>query len=191
MKTEQLEGFRKYQKDKSERLVLMLVAERPYRWSELWHGLKEKRSFSSKRVLHYVLTSLVKEGKVEREKISHKKVFYRLSGDAEKQRQIMGEFQKWEADFPEVINAIAATRKTMASSEARQFYKKVVLKELANFLDTLCMLVRAEPKWQNFVRQSLIRYNVEFFGLMLVEMGHTHPEIMDQCIGEVMKSLSI
>jgi hypothetical protein len=37
--------------------------------------------------------------------------------------------------------------------------------------------------------RSLIRYNVEFFGLMLVEMGHAHPEIMDECIGDVKKTL--
>ena len=180
---------------RQDRLILELIGNGEKRFKELWdavgvkNGKRQKWYFGSKRDLHDALIRLIKRGDIKERVRSRKNKSYLLSKDAKELMRLVGTFSECDRIFPEVLRQVSAGKQNLDSSYAYANNVTLIRMELANFLETLSTWVSTEPKWQEFVKWSLIRYNVEFFGRLLAEMGKAHPEVMDRCIEDVTNSL--
>jgi len=181
--------FREEIQNKRKNIIVELLEKKPMRWYELAKNLVGKnRWFKIDRDLSKTLKSLMKEDKIVKTKLSHKKVIYMLTEDAKIYMKTWNALKQKEASAPKVWEEIRKSKTELTSEQAKNWIVALMFFGLDNFLNGLEHVVRAEEKWVYYARWMLDHF-IDTFGTQLLMLGKTYPDLMDSAIETVKKRL--
>jgi len=181
-----VKGLKRNREHFQNLIVQKLLVNGQMSWKQLWETINWR---GNKRFFHECLKSLENDGKIVKQKYSHKRVFYMLSQDVELLKQLALSLDEAEKLFPEALKEIAESR-NLGYADAVAFYKRLIYRNLANFLNALETCVCTEEKWKDLARGLLYRF-VDQFALMLAYCGHANPEAMEQTMSSIKESLRV